>query len=64
MQAVLLVTFSPAGIEDMFYEMGHPVTDESTMPPDLTPQEMKNMVAIAAQYGVEIKPPSPKSTPN
>ena len=60
--AVVLITYSPAGIEDMFCEMGRPVTDASKIPPNLTPFEIKNMVAIAAQYGIEIKPPPLKST--
>ncbi len=63
-EAVLLITYSPGGIEDMFCEIGRPVINASKMPPNLTPLEMENLVAIAAQYGIEIKPPALKSTPN
>ncbi|HAZ46838.1 MAG TPA: cupin domain-containing protein [Cyanobacteria bacterium UBA11369] len=56
-QGILLVTFSPAGIEEMFYEMGRDVDDPSTPPPPYTPEEMKNIIAIAAKHGVEIKSP-------
>lgn len=57
-KGVMLVTFSPSGIENMFYEMGRPVTDPNTPPPPYTPEEIKNIVAIAARYGVTIKPPT------
>lgn len=63
-KGVLLVTFSPSGIEDMFYEMGRPVTDHNTPPPTYTPEEMKNIVAIALRYGVTIKPPAPRTPEN
>ena len=33
---VLVVTFSPAGIEEMFYEMGRPVEDVSVPPTSYT----------------------------
>lgn len=62
-EAVLLITYSPAGIEDMFCEIDRPVINASKMPPNLTPLEMENLVAIAAQYGIEIKLPPLKSTP-
>lgn len=61
-EAVLLITFSPAGIEDMFCEIGRSVIDASKMPASLTPLEIENMVAIAAQYGIKIKLPLLKST--
>jgi quercetin dioxygenase-like cupin family protein len=61
-KGILLVTFSPSGIENMFDEMGRPVTDPNTPPPPYTPQEMKNIVGIAARYGVTIKPPTPRAS--
>jgi quercetin dioxygenase-like cupin family protein len=57
-QGVLLVTFSPEGIEEMFYEMGHPVEDPALPPPRQAPEDLKRIVAIAQRYGVEIKLPS------
>lgn len=56
-QGVLVVTFSPAGIEEMFYEMGRPVEDPTVAPPPHTKEDLKNIVAIANRYGVEIKLP-------
>lgn len=57
-EAVLLVTFNPAGIEEMFYEMGRPVTDLTSPPPAYTPEDIKRIMTIANRYGVEILPPN------
>lgn len=62
-EAVLLITFSPAGIEDMFCEMGRSVIDASKRPASLTSLEIENMLEIAAQYGIKIKIHPLKSTP-
>lgn len=48
----LVVTFDPAGIEEMFYEMGCSESDPNAPPPDYTPAEIKQVVAITNRYSV------------
>lgn len=57
-EAVLLVTFNPAGIEEMFYEMGRQVIDPTSPPPAYTPEDIKRIMTIANRYGVKILPPN------
>jgi quercetin dioxygenase-like cupin family protein len=55
---VLVVTFSPAGIEEMFYEMGRTVESPDIPPLPHTKEDLQNIAAIASRYGVEIKLPT------
>jgi quercetin dioxygenase-like cupin family protein len=46
--AKLFSTFSPAGIEDFFKEVGDPVTDRSAPPPPVTAETIARFVAAEA----------------
>ncbi len=48
--AKLLVTFSPAGIEKFFQEVGEPVIDRTAQPPRLT-EEVKARAKVAEANG-------------
>ena len=55
--AKLLLFFTPAGIEGMFFAVGQPVTPGlSAAPPDAA--EIAKLLAVAPEYGVEIPPPA------
>lgn len=55
--ARMLVSFDPAGIEEMFFRMGRPVEDPARPPGPPGPEEMARMAAIARDFGVTILPP-------
>jgi quercetin dioxygenase-like cupin family protein len=53
---VCIVT--PAGMEDMFREIGQPVAPgEFLPPPQLGPDELKKFMEIAERYGQKLYPP-------
>lgn len=51
--AKLLVTFSPAGIEKFFQQIGEPVEDRSAAPPPITEEIIARAMALEATYGLE-----------
>jgi quercetin dioxygenase-like cupin family protein len=54
--ARMLASFTPAGIEGMFFEVGRPATEGSSpSPPDQ--EEIEKLLAAAPLYNVEILPP-------
>ncbi len=54
--ARMIITVVPAGIEEMFFEVGKPLElDETPSPP--THEEIARLLAAAPRYGVEILPP-------
>ena len=55
--ARLLSSVAPAGLEKMFFEVGHPLADnaESAPPPNET--DIQKLLEAAPRYGVEIKFP-------
>jgi len=44
----VLATFSPAGIEGFFREVGEPVTDRSASPPPVTEETIARFLAVEA----------------
>jgi quercetin dioxygenase-like cupin family protein len=57
--ATLLCTVVPAGLEEMFLEMGQPVAiGEFLPPPPNNPETAKKMTAIAEKYGQKLYPPN------
>lgn len=56
--ARMIITVAPAGLEDMFFQVGVPVPEGSTTAAPPTPAEIEKLVALAPQYGVEILLPS------
>lgn len=51
--ARMRVTFTPAGLEQMFFEVGRPATPGTVpLPPDET--ELTKLLAVAPKYGVDL----------
>ncbi len=55
--AKMLISVAPAGLEQMFFEVGVPVAVGTTTAPPPTEQEIAKMLSIAPKYGVEIRLP-------
>jgi quercetin dioxygenase-like cupin family protein len=55
--ARMLIEVVPAGLEQMFFEVGQPVAPGATSAPPPTPEEIETLVAAAVRYGVEIRLP-------
>ena len=55
--AKLLISFVPAGLEKMFFELGHPIADDVELAPPPTPADFEKLLELAPRYGIEIKPP-------
>ena len=55
--ARMILSVAPAGLEQMFFEVGVPLKEGSTeaLPP--TKQEIEKLLAVAPNYGIEIKLP-------
>jgi mannose-6-phosphate isomerase-like protein (cupin superfamily) len=53
----LLITVTPAGLENMFFEIAQPLEPGATSAPPPTKELLARLPAIAAKYGVEIKVP-------
>jgi quercetin dioxygenase-like cupin family protein len=55
--ARMLISVAPAGLEQMFFEVGQAVPAGATTAPPPTKEEIEKMLAIALRYGVEIRLP-------
>lgn len=57
--AVLICTVVPAGLEEMFMEIGKPVAIGEFLPPPPMddPEVLKEMVKIVEKYGQKVYPP-------
>ena len=56
--AKMLISVAPAGLENMFFEVGVSLPDGSTMALPPTKEEIEKLLAIARNYGIEIVLPS------
>ena len=54
--ARMILSVAPAGLEKMFFEVGHPV-NLGQEPPPPSQAEIEKLLAVAPNYGVEIKVP-------
>ncbi len=52
--AKMLITVAPAGLEQMFFEVGVPVAEGSTAALPPTHEEIEKLLKIAPKYGIEI----------
>src|SRR5450755_2948194 len=52
--ARMLISVAPAGLEQMFFEVGQPVPAGATTGPPPTKEEIEKMLAVAPRYGIEI----------
>jgi mannose-6-phosphate isomerase-like protein (cupin superfamily) len=55
--ARMLILVAPAGLEQMFFEVGVPLAEGATTALPPTKEEIEKLLAIAPQYGIEIKLP-------
>lgn len=55
--ARMLISVAPAGLEQMFFEVGVPLADRATTAPPPTKDEIEKLLAVAPSYGIEIKLP-------
>jgi mannose-6-phosphate isomerase-like protein (cupin superfamily) len=55
--ARMLISVAPGGLEKMFFEFGVPLPEGSTSALPPTREEIEKLVAIAPNYGIEIKLP-------
>ena len=55
--ARMLISVAPAGLEEMFFEVGVPVAPGSTSAPPPTKAEIERLLAAAPRYGIEIRLP-------
>src|SRR5262245_34297832 len=53
--AKMLISVAPAGLEEMFFEVGVPVAQGATTAPPPTPEEIERLLAAAPRFGIEIK---------
>ncbi|BBO35371.1 cupin domain-containing protein [Lacipirellula parvula] len=52
--ARMIITVTPAGLEEMFFEVGVPLAEGTTTALPPTPEEIERLLAAAPRYGVEI----------
>ena len=52
--AKMLIIVAPAGLEQMFFEVGVPVAEGSTAALPPTHEEIEKLLKIAPKYGIEI----------
>src|SRR5260370_32207560 len=55
--AKMLISVAPAGLEQMFFEVGVPLPEGSTTALPPTKEEIEKMLAVAPRYGIEIMLP-------
>jgi mannose-6-phosphate isomerase-like protein (cupin superfamily) len=55
--ARMLISVAPAGLEQMFFEVGVPVPQGATTAASPTKEEIERLLAAAPRYGIEIKLP-------
>lgn len=55
--ARMLISVAPAGLERMFFEVGVPLAEGETTAPPPSKAEIEKLLALAPQYGIEIRLP-------
>lgn len=55
--AKMIISVAPAGLEQMFFEVGQPLEVGATSAPLPTKADIEKLLAAAPRYGVEIKVP-------
>ena len=55
--ARMLISVAPAGLEQMFFEVGVPLPEGSTTALPPTKEEIEKLLAVAPRYGIEIRLP-------
>ena len=55
--ARMLIQVAPAGIEEMFFEVGQPVPPGATSAPPPDKADIEKLLAAAPRYGIEMRMP-------
>ena len=55
--AKMLLSVAPAGLEQMFFEVGVPLAEGATTALPPTKDEIERLLAVAPKYGIEIRLP-------
>jgi hypothetical protein len=55
--ARMLISVAPAGLEQMFLEVGQPVPVDTQAAPPPASDEIEKFLAVAPRYGIEIRLP-------
>ena len=55
--ARMLISVAPAGLEEMFFEVGVPLAEGATTAAPPTADEIERLLAAAPKYGIEIRLP-------
>lgn len=55
--ARMLISVAPAGLEQMFFEVGQPLPEGAQVAPPPTAEVIEKLLAVAPQYGIEIQLP-------
>ena len=55
--AKMLISVAPAGLEQMFFEVGQSVPTGATTASPPTKEEIQKLLAVAPRYGIEIRLP-------
>ena len=55
--ARMLISVAPAGLEQMFFEVGSAVASGATSAPPPTLAEIEKLLSVAPRYGIEFKLP-------
>lgn len=56
--AKMLISVAPAGLEEMFFEVGVPLDEGATTASPPTSHEIEKLLAAAPGYGIEIQVPN------
>lgn len=56
-QARALVLFAPAGLEEVFKQLGEPARSVTLPRPPKEPPDLEKIVAVFNEYGIEFAPP-------
>lgn len=59
--AKALILVAPAGLEQMFFEVGRPVAADAQTAPPPSPEEIARLLEAAPRYGVELRLPTTDS---
>ena len=55
--ARMLISVAPAGLEQMFFEVGQPAPAGTSTAPPAAKAEIEKLLAVAAHYGIEFRVP-------
>jgi mannose-6-phosphate isomerase-like protein (cupin superfamily) len=56
--AKLIIVLSPAGMEQLFVEVGLEISNTNVKPAPFSNEQIQKLVRLAPKFGMEIKPPT------